>query len=246
VTTASSSDVVVNDETDSTLTVNAGATVVGSISLGNGVDDVTFNGGDFSGVTSVDGGSGADSLTFTNGVAAVQGSQVQNIETLVVGTGAHVSLSGTVDATTLSVEAGGLLGGSATVTADITVEAGGTVGAGNSPGILEVMGDINYASGSTLEVELRGLAVRSGYDRVDVTDDGTTAAIEGTATISVGALIEINFLAGFSGGLGNSFDVLVADNFDARLSTMSFDFSGAVLGAGLLWDYGFVDFWRRA
>lgn len=243
VTRTSAGNVITNDESASTLTVNAGASVVGAISLGGGTDGVTFNGGDFSGVSSVNGGGGTDSLTFTNGTAAVVGSQVVNIENVVVGNGGDVSLSGTVNANTLTIESGGQVGGIATVNADVTVEAGGTVGPGNSPGLMQVLGDVNYMSGSTLALELGGLAFGSGYDRVDVADDGSTAAVEGTATLDAGTVFDIDYYGAFTAGLGDAFDVLVADDIEgALLSAMLFDFSGAALGSGLDWDFNIVDF----
>jgi hypothetical protein len=231
---------------DSTTTVNTGASVTGDISLGGGTDDVIFDGGDFSGVTTINGGGGddIDSLTFRNGTAAVAGSQMLSIENLVIGSGGDVSLSGTVDANTLKIESGGKIGGIATVNADVTVEAGGMVGPGNSPGLMQVLGDVTYMSGSTLALELGGLAFGTGYDRVDVTDDvATTGTVEGTATIEAGTNFDIDYFGAFTAGLGDEFDVLVADDIDsALLSTMLFDFSGAALGSGLSWGFNIVDF----
>lgn len=243
VTRTSTGNVITNDESASTLAVNAGASVVGKIALGGGTDDVIFNGGDFSGVSAVDGGNGTDSLTFANGAAAVAGSQVTNIENLAVGSGGDVSFSGTVNANTLRIESGGRVSGSATVKADVTVEAGATVGPGNSPGLMQVLGDVNYMSGSTLALELGGLAFGAEYDRIDVADDGSTAAVEGTATIEDGTIFDIDYYGAFIANLGDAFDVLVADDIDSgMLSAMLFDFSGAALGSGLDWDFNIVDF----
>lgn len=106
-----------------------------------------------------------------------------------------------------------------------------------------MLGDINYMSGSTLALELGGLAFGAQYDRIDVTDDGSTAAVEGTATIEDGTIFDIDYYGAFTASLGDAFDVLVADDIDSGLlSAMLFDFTGAALGSGLDWDFNIVDF----
>lgn len=139
---------------------------------------------------------------------------------------------------------GGTLGGSGTIAAAVTID-GGTVGPGNSPGLLEILGDVDFMAGSTLAVELADTVFGggTGYDRLDVTDDGSTAAVEGTVTLAAGTLFDIDFFGAFTAGLGDEFDVLVADDIDsAMLSAMLFDFTDAALASGLVWGYGIVDF----
>ncbi len=129
---------------------------------------------------------------------------------------------------------GGTLGGSGFITADVTVN-GGTVGPGNSPGLLTVFGDVALLAGSTFAAELGGLAAGTGYDRLDV--------FNGTATLDAGTMFDIDFFGAFTAGLGETFDVLVADDIQsAPMSAMLFDFTGAGLGSGLAWEFGIVDF----
>jgi hypothetical protein len=78
------------------MTVNAGASVTGSLNLNGGTDDVIFDGGDFSGVTTINGGSGADSVTFRNVARNIAGGTMINIEDVIVDTGADISINETV------------------------------------------------------------------------------------------------------------------------------------------------------
>ena len=62
-------------------------------------------------------------------------------------------------------------------------------------------------------------------------------------TIDSGALFDIDFFWVFTAGLGDTFDVIVADVIDvADLSSLIFDFTDAGLMSGLLWDIDIVSF----
>ena len=228
---SSSAPAIVGNGSNSTLLVNAGANVTGDIQLGGGTDDITFNGGTFSAVTSFDGGTGADSLTFTSVTGTVAGATVLNMENLTVGSSGNISLSGTLNTDTVTVNSGGTLGGIATINADVTVN-GGTLSAGNSPGQLDIVGNLDLGAASTTLVELEGLTAGSQYDQIDVSG--------GTATLTAGATFDIDFFGIFTAGLGDIFDILVADDIVGIINTLNFDFSGATLGAGLIWDTSIV------
>jgi T5SS/PEP-CTERM-associated repeat protein len=144
---------------------------------------------------------------------------------------------------------GTITGGGGTIVGDITNSAGGTVAAGNSPGLMNVLGNVDLLGGGTVEVELGGTVFDSGipqfdYDRIDVSDDlATTGETEGTVTIDTGALFDIDFFGVFTAGLGDTFDVIVADDIDvADLSSLIFYFTDAGLMSGLLWDIDIVSF----
>lgn len=184
-----------------------------------GLAGANQNSGDFD-IDSTSAVTGSGSFTQSGGSLTVNGSLTQ----------ASVAING------------GTLGGSGTIRSALTV-AGGTVGPGNSPGLLTIFGDADFMAGSTLAFELGGLLFGTGYDRIDVADDGSTAPVEGTATIAAGTQFDIDFFGGFTAGLGDEFDVLVADEIEgALLSMMLFDFTGATLGTGLTWDFNIVDF----
>ncbi len=223
---ATSGMAITNNEGDSSVLVKTGASVTGAISLGDGTDSITFDGGNFSGVTSFDGGGGtSDSLTFRNVSGGIAGSTVQGMESVVVDTGADISVSGTL------------------TTQQLTVQNGGMLGPGMSPGLLQVLGNMEVQTGATLKIELGGLVVDTGYDRIDVGDDGSTVPTEGIATLLDGAIFDIDYFGIFTAGLGDFFDVLVADNIVlSALSSLTFDFSGAGLAGGLSWNTSIVDF----
>ena len=178
--------------------------------------------------------------TFDNsGDVTIAGHEVNGLPALIFGSGSFAQTAGslTVDGqlrqTAIAIN-GGTLGGRGEVWGAVTVD-GGTVGPGNSPGLLSVIGDIEFMAGSTFAAELGGLAFDTGYDRLDVSG--------GTATLAEGTMFDIDFFGAFTAGLGDTFDVLVADDIQAALlSTMFFDFTGAALGSGLSWEYGIVDF----
>ncbi len=227
-----------------TVTVNSGASVTGTIKLQGGNDALIFSGGAFSSVTSFDGGSGTDSLSFNGSSGTLAGGTVVNMESVSIGLGSNISVSGTLDTGTVTVI--GTLGGSGLLNADVSVQAGGTLGPGNSPGLMTIVGNLDLDVSSTTLIEIAGLTAGSQYDRIDVADDpGTGATVEGIATLVAGAFFDIDFFGGFNGGLGDVglgdfFDVLVADDIVGNVGTLNFNFSGALLGAGLLWDASIV------
>jgi hypothetical protein len=78
---------ITNDGSNSTVLVNSGASVTGAINLGGGTDSLTFDGSDFSGVTSFNGGGGTDNLRFSNINSTVDGASVTNMEIVTIGSG---------------------------------------------------------------------------------------------------------------------------------------------------------------
>lgn len=210
---------ILNNASIANVTVNSGATLSGVIDLGGGNDSTTFDGGDFSGVTSFNGGADADTLSFRNTSGTVASGAIINTEYTNIENGAAISVSGTLDT-------------------DLSVTSGGTLSAGASPGLLNVVGNLDLGAGATTLFEIGGLTAGSGYDQIDVTDDLTTGGtIEGIATLDPGTSIDVDWFGGFSAGLGDFFDVLVADSFSiADFGLINFDFSGAALGFGLDWD----------
>jgi autotransporter family porin len=254
---ASSGNAIFNDGGDSTTIVNSGGTVTGTISLGGGADSLTFDGGSFLNVTSFDGGTGGDSLTFRNVTGNVAGGTVVGMESVTVGNGGNISVSGTLDVDGAFVLDGGTLN-AGTVNGDITMSngtlsvetvngnvivSGGTLSPGNSPGLTSIVGDLDLGVSSTTLLELGGLIAGTEYDRIDVSDDpGTGGTIEGIATLAAGAIFDIDFFGAFAASLGDSFDVLIADDIVGDINTLTFEFTGASLGAGLDWNTSFFFF----
>jgi hypothetical protein len=224
------------------VTVSSGASVTGGIQLNAGNDSILVNGGDVSGVTSFNGGAGTDSLSFQNVAGSLAGGTVAGIENFSVGTGGSISLSGTLDVDTLTVQNGGSLGGSSTINAGVSVDSGGAIGAGNSPGQIDIVGNLDLAVSSTTLAELGGVVPGTQYDRIDVSDDPGTGGIEGIATLAAGAIFDVDFIDFFTASLGEFFDIIVADDIVGDVNTLVFDFTGAALGAGLTWQTEIVTF----
>jgi hypothetical protein len=215
------------------VTANAGASMAftGAIVMDGGNNNVTFDNGTFSGVTSFNGGAGTDSLTFRNLTGALAGGTVSGIENVTIGSGGNVSLSGTLDVNTITVENGGILGGTGTINGNVGVTTG-TLSVGNSPGLLNIVGNLDLGVASTTLVELGGLTAGTLYDQTDVV---------GTATLTAGATFDVDFFGAFTAGLNDTFDVLIADTILGDANTLNFDFTNALLALGLEWSAAIVD-----
>ncbi len=199
-----------------TLTVNAGGGFTGSARMFGASNDVVINGGDMSNVTTITANLANDAVTIGAGTTTVSGSQFVNFETFTVGAGGTANLNGTLNVNTVSVD------------------AGGTLSAGASPGQANIVGDLDLGAGATTLVELAGLIAGTQYDQIDVSG--------GTASLASGSTFDVDFFGGFTAGLGDSFDILVADSISVvDFNTITFDFSGALLGAGLGWHVELID-----
>jgi hypothetical protein len=225
-----------------TMTINVSGTVSGvsydGIDTQNnyGTTNITINGGG-----SVVGGNGIaiDNDNGTSNVTVNAGASVTGAITLgggadnVVIDGGTVTLGGVSDAETITVTGGGTLGGSGTVSGDVAI-GDGTLSAGNSPGLLEIVGNLDLGAASTTLVELEGLIAGTEYDQTDVSS--------GIATLAAGATFDIDFFGVFNAGLGDSFDVLVADDIVSDLNSLTFDFTNALLASGLDWNTSLFTF----
>ncbi|MGR8919141.1 MAG: hypothetical protein ACU85V_05940, partial [Gammaproteobacteria bacterium] len=117
---------------------------------------------------------------------------------------------------------GGSLSGSGQINGDV-VNTGGTVNAGDSPGTLTIAGDYAQGPGGTLLVEIAG----TGAGLFDVLLVGGQASLDGTLAVSLIGTPTI--------GIGDTFDVLVAD-------TIVGAFDNAQVSAGsALFDIAIID-----
>jgi fibronectin-binding autotransporter adhesin len=233
---------------DNYATITSSGTFTNTGTLNNQAGGTLVNGGTLTNNASfINYGSLANSGTLTSNLYFFNDGAIDNSGNVTVsssgvlygnGTGSFTQTAGSLTVDGQMVQgpitiAGGTLGGSGLIGGNVTVD-GGTVGPGNSPGQLYLFGDIDFLAGSTFAAELGGLAFGTDYDRLDVS---------GTASLAAGTMFDIDFFGAFTAGLGDTFDVLVADDIQAALlSTMLFDFTGAALGSGLAWDFGIVDF----
>ncbi|PHR62557.1 MAG: hypothetical protein COA47_03155 [Robiginitomaculum sp.] len=142
-----------NGASNSTTRVNAGASVNGSIRLGDGSDDLIFAGGDFSGVTIFDGGDDSDaadtfidSLIFAGSSGKLDEANLLNWENIIIGAGSKISFSNNrLTIPVLDIVDNGVLdaGTTFTLTGDLTTSTGGTfAGSGGGIGDFTVIGNV--------------------------------------------------------------------------------------------------------
>ena len=132
----------------------------------------------------------------------------------------RLNVNGSITSNT-TVASGATLGGTGTINSanTTTVQSGGRVAPGTSPGILNT-GNVSFASGSTFAVELNGTTVGTQYDQLNVT--GTVAL--GNAVLSTAL--------GFTPANGDTFTIINNDDSDAITGT----FNGLAEGASLTID----------
>ncbi|MFC4319675.1 cadherin-like domain-containing protein, partial [Rhizobium alvei] len=151
-------------------------------------------------------GSGTWTLTGTN--AATQ-SWSASAGTLLV--------DGTIENTDFTIGSGAMLGGSGTV-GDVTIQSGGTIGPGNSPGILTVA-DLTISG--TFDVEISGTIVGTEFYQIVVT---------GSVTLS--GTLDVSFLNAYLPTVGDSFTIIDNQGSDAVTGTFSGLTDGAYFSVG--------------
>jgi autotransporter-associated beta strand protein len=179
-----------------TLTVgsgNATSTFDGTIAGGNGTSVRGIN------LTKL----GSGTLTLTSNSHSYTGDTNVNEGTLVV--------NGNISTSNVTVASGATIGGSGTVGA-LTIQSGGFVNPGNSPGILNTG---NYNQVGTLVAEITGLTAGTQHDQINVI---------GTVTLSGALDIQAS---GGTYALNNMIFLILNDGADAVSGT----FSGLAQGA---------------
>ena len=211
------------DDADDTITVAAGARLLGDVSLGGGNDRLTIVGA-FAG--SVDGGAGSDQLIVSGGsqVAPVAFTSIANVESYTQGSGfatvsggaalgaanlpgGHlVGLAGsTINANTINVQQGATFGSAGTVNANLAVA--GTLSPGASPGTMTVNGNVSLGATSLSLFEITPTAadklVISGTLSIA---QGATLQLDPSGSIAPGRTLDL-VVAG--GGISGSFTNVV-------------------------------------
>jgi fibronectin-binding autotransporter adhesin len=159
---------------------------------------------------------GTGSLTKENtGILTLTGANTYTGTTTISAGGLFVngSLSGPV-----IVNSGARLGGSGTVN-QTTVNSGGALAPGNSPGILNT-GDLTLNSGSSLDVEINGTTPGTEHDQVNVT---------GTVTLNSP---ELNISLGYAPVKGDTYTIINNDAVDAVTGTFNGLTEGATFSFG--------------
>lgn len=104
------------------------------------------------------------------------------------------------------VSSGGILQGTGHA-CTITVNSGGTIAPGHSPGCI-ASGNLNLAG--TYTAQLAGMTACSGYDQLQV-----------TGTVAVGGTLNIALLNGFTPATGDSFTLIANDGVDPVTGTFA-------------------------
>lgn len=183
---------------------------------------VLMNGGLFSG-----GVVGASKIHVAGGTLTLTGagsaSGFAGEETVTVADGATLLANNTAGSATGSgavrIEAGGTLGGSGRIYGNTTIE--GFLAPGNSPGTLTFLNHLALTSTSTTQMQIAGLTEGSEYDYIHV-----------TGNLTLGGVLSIELLNGFTVSEGDAFNL-----FDAANTTGSFaGFVLPQLSNGLTWN----------
>ncbi|MDQ6625100.1 MAG: putative Ig domain-containing protein [Verrucomicrobiota bacterium] len=123
-------------------------------------------------------------------------------------TGGTLVVNGSITSP-VTVGNGATLGGSGAVGA-VTVNTGGIVSPGNSPGRLTVNGNYTQAAGANLNIELGGTTAGAGFDQV---------AVSGTASIN--GILNVSLVNGFRPSVGNTFQIISSSGESGNFSTIN-------------------------
>jgi hypothetical protein len=89
---------------------------------------------------------------------------------------------------------------------------------GNSPGSVGFAGNVNLVGGAALNMEIGGLTPGSGYDRLQV-----------AGQLSIGGILSLSLINGFSPSAGDTFDILDWGSLDGTFSSVVLPNLGPVM-----------------
>ena len=131
-------------------------------------------------------------------------------------TGGSTIVDGSLAASdTVTVNSGGRLAGSGTVTANVVNQ--GVVSPGDSPGILTIDGDYMQASTAALAIEVGGTTVGTQYDRL---------AVSGVATLN--GTTDVSLINGFGPSSGQVFGVMGFGSSSGAFATVNIPLLGGL------------------
>lgn len=209
-------------------TVSNTGTIAGTVNLGDG-DDILNLADNWTVGDGISGGTGSDLVNLTMGQSQpIDLSSFSSFETLKL-TGSLGILSGTADFAQIDIIEGRLIGsagsqitgnvavasgatfGSAgTVTGNISVASGATLSPGASPAIMNVIGNVSLAAGSTTVFEFVPLPGQSDQ-----------LIIDGNLSIAQGA--QINLVGNRPRTPGVIYDLIIADSITGEFTIGTWD-----------------------
>lgn len=216
-----------------TINLNAGGSLQIGTGTNNGVLGVSslanngtliFNRSDASTYSGVVTGSGAVTKQGAGTLTLAGANSYSGATTVAAG---KLLANGVLSTSAVTVNGGAVIGGSGTIGGLLTVQSGGTLAPGNSPGILTV-GTLDLQAGSTTQIEIVGSGSNAGtagvnFDQVFV----TTAAAPG-----YGGLLDLVFGNSTTFANGTTFDLFEFSGSPTR-SFASVSSSGSGSYAGL-------------
>lgn len=151
------------------------------------------------------------SATFTktgSGTAILRGAANTTVVPMTVSAGTLLINGDFSSATGTVTVNGGTLGGTGSMRKNTTINAGGTLAPGASPGVLAFGGALTLATGSTTAFELNGTTRGTDYDGLNITGlttFGGTLELDFGSTFADGTTLDLFALGGVPAG---SFDFI--------------------------------------
>jgi hypothetical protein len=203
----------------------------GLFATGSGSYDLSGNGSLTAGTEYI-GYSGIGNFTQSGGTHTVSGTMT--LAASLGGSGTYNLSGGKLRAANIAVNPGGAFnfnGGMLAVGHFIgnLTNNGGTLTPGDSPGVTNVTGDYTQSPTGIFAVEIGGLLAGTEHDVLNVSG---TATLGGTLNVS---LIDLGS-GHFTPHLGDSFDILSADQLQGSFSSLTL----AALDPSLRWDIGYL------
>jgi subtilase-type serine protease len=205
--------------------------LVESSASGSTISVANLNLLDSNPIIEVANGSSAADLTISSNITGSSNLRKEGAGTLVI-SGVSTTYAGTTQVNAGTLQVDGTLSGNLTVGSSATLSGGGlltgnvnvagTLAAGNSPGSLDIDGDLTLTNSSVWNVEIGGTSL-STFDQIFSINQ-----------LNAGGTITVSLINSFDPGLNDSFQIASFSSFVDN--GYSFDFSGATLASGLSWD----------
>lgn len=197
------------------------------VNSGGGTPTLTINNSADYSFPGILGKSGQDSFNLVksgSGSMTLEGDNTYAGTTTVDGGTLVIDGSLSAGGSAVTVNDGGTLAGSGQILREVLVAAGGTLGPGNSPGIMEVA-SVDFDSGAFFHVEIDGTEPGTGYDQllVDGLVDlgGATLQLDLLSAVGVGSELVIIDNLGDDEVMGTFADLAEGDRISAMLGDLS-------------------------